>query len=264
MGRSSLKNVIKLIDIANDNLPVDKQFLNDLQVSIEKSNISETIPSKTIKPSSFNCVRNAYFQLIGEKPEPSMNTYQLFGICDSGTDRHIRIQKAIEKMNSYSGMDCEYIDVADFIKQRNLTDLVVKGKSGMETKLYNTKYNMSFMTDGIIRYKGKYYIFEFKTETFDKFYNRKDVDESHKVQAICYSLNFGIDDVIFLYENRNDCTLKSFMYKVTDEMKQDIIGKITLCEDAVSKLRPPAKPKDVLKKTCNYCAYRSKCEEYQY
>ena len=44
----------------------------------------------------------------------------------------------------------------------------------METKLYHKKLNMSFMTDGIIRYKGKYFIFEFKKETSDKFYKEKE------------------------------------------------------------------------------------------
>lgn len=79
-------------------------------------------------------------------------SYQLEGICESGTDRHIRIQQAIENMKNVLNIDVEYIDVAEFVKQRNLTDLEIREKSGMETKLYHKKLNMSFMTDGIIRY----------------------------------------------------------------------------------------------------------------
>ena len=161
MGRSSLKSVAKLIDMTNKSDNVEEQFLHDLKTSIEKSTDSDYIPSKTIKPSSFNCTRNAYYQLVGQVPDKDSKTYQLLNICDSGTDRHIRMQKAIAEMHKVLGVDCEYIDVADFIRLRNLEDLEVKGQSGIEYKIYNKKYTMSFMTDGIIRYHGKYYIFEF-------------------------------------------------------------------------------------------------------
>ena len=66
-------------------------------------------------------------------------SYQLEGICESGTDRHIRIQQTIENMKKVLNIDVEYIDVAEFVKQRNLTDLEIREKSGMETKLYHKK-----------------------------------------------------------------------------------------------------------------------------
>ena len=47
--------------------------------------------------------------------------------------------------------------------------LEIVGQSGMECKLYHKKLNMSFMCDGIIKYKSKYFIFEFKTETANKW-----------------------------------------------------------------------------------------------
>ena len=123
-------------------------------------------------------------------------SYQLEGIYESGTDRHIRIQQAIENMKNVLNIDVEYIDVAEFVKQRNLTNLEIREKSGMETKLYHKKLNMSFMTDGIIRYKGKYFIFEFKTETSDKFYQRKGVDKKLYNQATAYSIAFKLDKVL--------------------------------------------------------------------
>lgn len=260
MGRTSLKNVMKLIDIANDVLRPEESFLQHLKSSIEKANDSDYIPSKTIKPSSFSCVRNAYYQLIGVQPDSTKRPYNNAGICESGTDRHVRMQMNLEKIHDIIGIDCEYISIENFVKQRELTDLEVKGKSGMETKLYNKKYNMSFMCDGIIRYEGKYYIFEFKTETSDKFYQRKGVDESHYVQAICYSLNFNLDDVLFLYENRNTLDLKCYIFHVTDEMKKDVVEKIEKTLKCAEDKVVPDKPVDVSKKSCNYCAYRSQCE----
>lgn len=257
--RSSLKNVARLIDVANEQVSIEEQFLQDLKTSIEKANNEPYKPSQTIKPSSFNCIRNAYYQLIGVEPEEAKNTYNLAGICESGTDRHIRMQQNIERMKEVLGVDCEYINVADFVKQRNLTDLEIKGQSGMETKLYSLKYNMSFMCDGIVRYKGKYFIFEFKTESSNKFYQRKGVDESHYNQAIAYSLNFGLDKVLFVYENRDVLDLKAYIFEVTDEMRKNLIDKIEKTLSLAKNKKVPPKPLDVLKKTCSYCAYRNQC-----
>lgn len=259
MARSSLKNVMRLIDVANNELPVEQQFLNDLKASIEKS-IEIRKPSQTYKPSSMNCTRQMTYQILGVDPENNGTTYQLEGICESGTDRHIRIQQAIENMGEVLGIDCEYIDVETFIKQRDLTDLEVVSKSGMETKLYHKKLNMSFMCDGIIKYKSKYFIFEFKTETSNKFYRRTDVDESHYNQATSYSIAFGIDKVLFVYENRDTLDKKAYIRNVTDDMKQELIEKIEYCDSYAKKLKTPPKPQNLLKKTCAYCNYKRRCE----
>ena len=259
MSRSALKSVAKLIDIVNNNVSIEEQFLQDLKTSIEKANNEPYKPSQTIKPSSFNCIRNAYYQLVGAEPEQSNSTYNLAGICESGTDRHIRMQQNIERMEEVLGVDCEYIDIEDFIKTRNLTDIEVKGQSGMETKLYNKKYNMSFMCDGIIRYKSKYFIFEFKTESSSKFYQRKGVDESHYNQAIAYSLNFGIDKVLFVYECRDLLDLKAYIFEVSTDMKSELVKKIKETLHYAVTNRIPPKPINVLKKTCSYCAYRTQC-----
>ena len=260
MSRSSLKNVMRLIDVANNELSIEQQFLNDLTNSIEKyAEQNSRKPSQTYKPSSMNCTRMMSYQVLGVEPDKGKASYQLQGICESGTDRHIRIQEAIENIHNVLGIDCEYINVADFVKQRNLTDLEIKGQSGMETKLYHKKLNMSFMTDGIIRYKGKYFIFEFKTETSNKFFRRQDVDPSHYNQATAYSIAFGIDKVLFIYENRDTLDKKSYIRNVTDEMKTELIGKIEYCDEWVKKLKPCPKPLDVQKKACNYCIYRNRC-----
>lgn len=262
MARSSLKNVMRLIDVANNELPIEQQFLNDLTVSIEKNaETSSHKPSQTYKPSSMNCARQMVYQVLGVEPAKTKTSYQLEGICESGTDRHVRIQQAIEKIKDILNIECLYIDVADFVKQRGLNDLEIISKSGMETKLYNKKLNMSFMCDGIIKYKSKYFIFEFKTETADKFYKRTGVDENHYNQATAYSINFGIDNVLFVYENRNTLDKKAYIRNVTNEMKVELIGKIEYCDSYVKQLKTPPKPLDVAKKTCAYCAYRAKCEE---
>ena len=265
MSRSATKNIFKLIDIANNELAIEQQFLNDLETSIEKAAIKNARkPSQTYKPSSMNCARQMVYQLLGVEPENRSTSYQIEGICESGTDRHIRIQQAIENMKETLNIDCEYLDVSDFVKQRNLTDLEVVSKNGMETKLYHKKLNMSFLCDGIIRYKTKYFIFEFKTEMSTKFYRRTDVDPSHYNQATAYSIAFGIDRVLFVYENRDTLDKKAYIREVTPEMKEELIGKIEYCDTYVKKLKAPPKPQDVAKKTCSYCIYKEQCRKDMY
>lgn len=261
MARNSLKNVFRLIDSVQNQLPPEQDFLNDLKRSIEMTDEKNNrLPSKTYKPSGMNCIRQSYYQIVGIEPDKSSSSYTLVGICNSGTDIHVRIQTAVEQMKD-NGMDCEYIDVSTFVNQRNLTDLDIVSKSGMETKLYHKKLNMSFMCDGIIRYKGKYYILELKTENSYKFMNRKDVDPSHYNQATAYSLAFGLDDVLFVYISRDVLDMKSFMFHVTDDMRADLLEYIFECDGYIEIQIVPPKPETVERKTCNYCNYKGRCKK---
>ena len=261
MARNSLKNVCRLIDDVKQSLPPEQNFLNDLKRSIEMVADKEwRLPSKTYKPSGMNCIRASYYQVSGIEPDKESSNYTLIGICNSGTDIHVRIQTAVEQMKD-NDMECEYIDVADFVKQRNLDYLTIVSKNGMETKLYHKKLNMTFMCDGIIKYKNHYYILELKTESSYKFVNRKDVDPSHYNQGTAYSLAFGIDEVIFVYINRDVLDMKAFMFNVTQEMKEALVGYIEECDGYVARKVAPPKPDNVSKKACNYCAYKTQCKK---
>lgn len=261
MARSSLKNVMRLIETVKDVLPPEQDFLNDLKRSIEMTADKDTrLPSKTYKPSGMNCIRASYYQVSGIQPDESHASYSLVGICNSGTDIHLRIQKAVICMK-YNSMDCEFISVPEFIKQRNLSDLEVVSNTATETKLYHKKLNMSFMCDGIIKYKKHYYILELKTENSYKFMNRKDVDLSHHNQAIAYSLAFGIDQVLFVYINRDILDMKAFMFNVTGEMKEGLVGYIEECDGYVKRMIVPPKPESVSKKACSYCIYKNQCRK---
>lgn len=261
MSRNSLKSVARLIDLANKDIPVEQAFLDDLKRSIEISvnKPSSHKPSLTFKPSGMQCQRQSYYFLSEtEADEPKPTSYNFAGICDSGTDIHVRIQNHVIEMKK-NGMDCEWIDVEDFIKSRNLTDLTVTAKTGTETKLYNKKYNMSFMCDGIVRYRGKYYILEFKTETSNKWYSRDGVDKKHYHQGICYSLNFQLDDVIFIYIDRDMLQYKSFLFHVTDEMRQEIIDYVDEVNGYLERKIVPPKG-DIDKRVCSYCSYQKNCK----
>ena len=261
MARQSLKNIIRLIDAAKEQVPVEQEFLADLKRSIELNDEKgRRLPSKTYKPSGMNCMRASYYQIMGVEPDESSSSYTMVGICNSGTDIHVRVQTAVAEMKE-NGIDCEYLDVAEFVKSRNLDNLEIKSKSGMETKLYHKRLNMSFMCDGIIRYKGKYYILELKTESSYKFMNRHDVDPSHYNQGTAYSLAFGLDNVLFVYISRDVLDMKAFMFNVTNEMRSHLVDYIDECDSYVRRQIAPPKPENVARKTCSYCGYKTQCKK---
>ena len=257
--RDSLKNIFQMIDSAKKELPIEESFLTDLKRNIEmEANKSIRKPSKTYKPSSMNCIRNMYYQVIGQEPDVGIMSYSSIGITNSGSDIHERIQKYVDGMKE-NGFDCEYIDVAEFVKSRDLNYLTIVSKQGMETKLYHNTLNMSFLCDGIIKYKGKYYILELKTEASFKFQNRKEVDAKHYNQGIAYSLAFGLNDVIFVYINRDFLDMKSYMFHVTREMQEELLSKIFECDSYVEKLTVPPKP-EMPQRICQYCGYQNICK----
>ena len=261
MARNSLKNVFRLIDEAKQSQSVEQSFLSDLKRSIELTDEKNSRkPSQTYKPSSLNCIRNMYFQVTGQEPDKANSSACLVGICESGTDRHERVQNAVSHMKD-NRIDCEYVDVAKYVKSRNLDYLEVVSKQGYETKLYHKTLNMSFLCDGIIRYKGKYYILEIKTESIYKWQNRHNVNEAHYNQATAYSTALGIDNVIFLYINRDNTDMKAFLFTVTDSMKAELVGKIEECDEYVRNLTCPPKPENADNKMCQYCSYRNSCRK---
>jgi hypothetical protein len=184
----------------------------------------------------------------------------MVGICNAGTDIHIRVQTAVQGMK-LNGMDCEYIDVADYVKSRNLEYLEVVSKNGMETKLHHKKLNMTFMCDGVIRYKNHYYILEIKTESGFKWNTRTEVDPRHYKQGTAYSVSLQLPEVLFLYVSRDVMDMKAYLFVPSDEAKEDLVGCIEECDGYVKRMICPPKPEDVAKKTCEYCGYKNRCKQ---
>lgn len=261
MARSrALLNVLNLA--SDEEVPVEQAFLRDLKASIEKNAGKNVhVASKTYKPSGMNCIRFMWFQMIGAIPRQDSKSAELEGICESGTDRHERIQNAIAAMKD-NGIDCEYIDVGEYVRSRNMEDVEVVSKSGNETKLHNKRYNMNFLCDGVIRYKGKYYILEIKTETRDKFWQQTAVKTEHYLQGTAYSLSLEIDDVLYLYECRDNCAKKCYLLHITSDMKNDLVAKIITCDSHVENNTCPPKPQDLTKSACAYCNYAEECKRY--
>ncbi len=253
---TTLKNLARLLDSVNEKLSPEQAFICDLKRSIELTDKkNQRKPSQTYKPSSMKCIRNMYYQVTGEELDSNETTYCLVGICNSGTDIHVRVQQAVDDMKN-NGIDCEYVDVAKYVIDNEVPDVEIVSKNGMETKLYHKKLNISFLCDGIIKYKGHYYILELKTENSYKFGMRKGVDENHYAQGTAYSFIFGIPQVIFVYISRDNLDMKCFMFEPTEEMKSNLVNKIVDCDGYKERMEVPPKPENA---KCTYCNYKKAC-----
>lgn len=237
-------------------------------------------PSSHHTPSSMICVRQMYFKRKGVTPEAETKSASMIGILESGTARHDAIQRVLDKMDEL-GMEFKYMDVEEYIKENDIKDIDIIGKTGMETKCYNTKYGISFLTDGIILHKptGEYFIFEYKTEVTQKFTRRDKQELVHETQGAAYGLSFNINKTLFVYEDRNFCNKKCFEYVVTDEDKiNKVVAKIESCEEHIKNGTVPPKVtnKDIdptfvggkdrsvgpSAKVCLYCKYKEECQKY--
>lgn len=248
------KKLAKMIQMEKDN-QVAQTFVNDLNYTIEKENSNDYIPTRSYKPSGIgSCKRSLYYQLTGATPDNKPQSVSLVGICESGTSRHEIIQDYIMRMNEY-GIDCEWIDVGFYLKALNVKDPKVIHQVGNETKLFSEKYNMRFMCDGLVSYKGEYYIIEIKTESSRKFSSHDTPYKSHKLQATCYAMTIGVPRVIFIYENRDTCEKKGYLVEVTKEDIEQVEAIIDEVNAYVDEMMPPPKELD----NCFYCNYKEEC-----
>ena len=116
------------------------------------------------------------------------------------------------------------------------------------------------MCDGIIRYQNKFYIVEFKTESSFKWQSRKGVDPKHYNQAITYSLELQLENVLFVYINRDIVDYKAYIFNVKPSDTKRIVDLIDTCESYVEKGELPPKPEDMNDKKCVYCMYKDLCK----
>lgn len=238
---------------------VGTQFVKKLDEFIVSDTNHIKHGSSNYKPSGiYGCKRNLYYLRNGVAGEDDSNA-QNISICNSGTWRHEVIQNYIIKISEMKE-GIEWVDPEAYIRDNNITaryGTEVIQKVGNEIKLYNAKYKLSFLCDGIVRFKDTIYILEIKTCTSFIFNKLTDAIDKHKQQATCYSIGLGIDKVLFFYENRDVFSHKGFIYEVTDEDKLEITNKIADVEEYINRRELPPKEKD----KCKYCCYKEQCRK---
>ena len=254
MSRKSLAAMIKA---GKEDTP--SSFLASLTKAIGIQEQRE--PSKTFKPSSLSCIRRAVFEVLGEPRNTSPQTAMSHGITSAGTFIHEYIQSQCLKMSGF-----EYINVGDYVREKELSLEVRKEQDiengEYETKLYSPEYNISFLCDGIIKRRDKYFILEIKSCGNQKMFHLEEVPDEYKQQAISYSQLLQIPDVLFLFVNRDLFQKKAFMYSPTREEIRYWQDKLAYGFECVREKKVPEKPKWANNKFCQYCKYVNSCNYY--
>lgn len=260
---STYKNLAKMINQASKQMTPAQEFLfmfNQATIQIEKENARK--PSPTFKPSSLGgCMRKVFFEVTGTELDENIQIDpNLVGMGQSGTARHEHIQQTVMRMKEL-GHDCEWIDVEEYLKLRPQKGTTVVERKGLEVKLYNEVLNMRFLCDGIIKFKGQYYVLEIKTETSFKWQGRTEPAIKHTYQAAAYASCLGINKVMYLYENRDMCSKKTFDIVVSeDDIEEKVIGYVETVNGYIDRGEVP--PMTKFKSECNYCDYKQECKKW--
>jgi hypothetical protein len=187
-----------------------------------------------IHPSSLMsaCERAVYYELIRAPFEEAAVTVgpQLQRIFDVGTWWHTYIQNALEKVG--------------ILKER-------------EAAVVDPKRKINGRADGILHIEGSDVLLEIKTMNGFQFSKLNRPLEHHEYQASLYADILGIDNILYLYVNKDSCELKEFYIKKNNALVNEANEKIYLILDAVSFLAPPDRicsskiSKQAL--SCGYC-----------
>lgn len=254
-----LKSLIKVAEGKNAaNVSFEDKFIKAYAAAVHRQEEREKqgYPSDYFRPSSmYGCERMLFFQRIyaGAKSE-SMDT-NLIEICNSGTDRHLRIQHLVEDMEGVKCLDLE--EVVKEAQQKGIkTEFVGWNEDHTEARCKNDELHIFFQPDGVINFLGRDVILEIKTESTYQHSNRYEPKAEHKYQATCYGMGLGIDYILFFYEDRNFCGKKAYLWKITEEMKNTVLKKI----DRVSKSLAVGIPPEKDESKCTYCMYKSECK----
>ena len=273
---------------------VNELFLAQYKDTLKLENPNRPTKPGFIRPSSLtSCVRKLVFEYLAEEEEFGYDGTPR--IAESGTDAHKRIQNYVTDMKKH-GYDVEFIDVKDYLKQHPNPDLEVIDESaeheilssditsdtivyklgskeitmrlseyldrykGPETLVFNKKTNSRFKTDGIVKFKGEYFILEIKTENSKKYASHVKTLEphaKHKLQGTFYGISFGINKVMFLYENRDNCATFITVFEIDEVMRAKVTKLVgdTLYYGEAKAIAPRTVDKD----ECRYCPYQTKC-----
>jgi CRISPR/Cas system-associated exonuclease Cas4 (RecB family) len=262
----AVSKLAKLIREASKPKDIEEEFVyayfkrfHDLQ--------KPRVPRKGMfSPSSLSnsCLRHLYYRYIGTPEEaenrPVLDFGPILSILQNGNDRHERIQEIFSTVGK-SGFDFEWIDVADYLEEFKPPHTEIVEKVGFETKLFNSVLPSRFMCDGIFKFDGKYYILEIKTMNNRKWSGAKGEGKplkDHLLQGTTYGLILGIDNVLFVYENRDNMKLLPFLHKIEPEDKQTIIDITSAVKTYAELEKLPPKTSNV-KEDCRWCKYKTLC-----
>lgn len=144
-------------------------------------------------------------------------------------------------------------------------------KTVKEIEHNGVKFALNGMCDGILEYQpdGSKVLFEFKTKSTTiatvGTFKMKGVQDEHRIQAVAYSIMFGVDEVIFMYEsvakdnwNKGEearVDIRTFYVHITQEDRNALLDRLSEIAKQYYKNILPKKETD----KCFFCVYKEAC-----
>jgi len=253
---SKLSSFLKVRETGDEAGQLKEALLNTIRAKGDAY-----VGSATIKPSKANCPRQMNYILRSVKGKNSSLTAEMKMIQQSGSLMHEVLQSYLLEAEPFG---VTFHDPRDIVAEAQAKGLNTRPNpcerdSKYEIRCYNEDYNVSFMFDGgiTIGKTGTKAILEIKTEDHFKWTKRFGVDPAHIDQVIWYSIALGIDEVFFIYQNRNYKTLKTYQITITDEQRAEVIAKALKVLDEAKECILSEK---VEGKHCQYCNFKALCK----
>lgn len=252
------------------NYEIESLLLNQKEHDLDKMKNFERLPEGLISfsPSSASaCARGLVFKANKEeKDEVLRYPYQR---------RWTRNSSAVHEAVQRDLLYCEKV-------LKNPIFMVERLESGLPAWEQNIKtakviehndvqFIINGMCDGILNYTpdGSRVLFEFKTKSTTigtvGTYKLKGVQEDHRIQAVAYSILFGVDEVVFMYESvakdgwtkgaEAKVDFRTFYIKITEEDRKELLNRLSEIAKQYYNNEIPAK-----EDKCFFCVYKTVCE----
>lgn len=254
---------------------IELLLIKQKELELEAPDIYSMIPEglTVFSPSSVSkCPRELFYKAVRHtKDLKIMYPYQR---------RWTRNGSAVHE---YTQRDLLYME-KELVDPKFTVDRTADGLPRWEANIKNYKviehkgerFVMLGMMDGVLNYtpdKSKIG-FEFKTKSTTiatvGTYKMKDAQDGHKLQTVAYSLLFGLDEFIIMYESvaKDSWTanenakpdIRTFYNKVTDEDREYLLDKLA---EVNRNIREGKLPDGDLSK-CIFCPYKSSCSDFMW
>lgn len=244
MAKGLVKKILSKDEPASDNttnINLNK-ILEKIHEGYEYKNGSYFAKRDSFTPSSLTygpgkCPRYWYLYFEGNEAERNNTWYEVANM-DSGTDRHIRIETAVEK----AGI------------------LVTK-----EQKIYYDDPPVSAKTDVILMWEGQEILTEIKTKTEDGFNRTTKPASYHIEQLLIYMKILKKAFGILIYESKNSHEIKMFPIHLNQKYKDFInylFDWMKEVKKAFDEKKLPENPNRMKYKSamCKGCMFFKSCQ----
>jgi CRISPR/Cas system-associated exonuclease Cas4 (RecB family) len=261
----SIKDLAKLAkqQDKDNNKSLPERFVSSLDQFIVDSRTKERKAQRQtwIRPSMFHkCMRYQWYKILNY-PYSNKSTARGERVFETGSALHEWVQTDVigrsdSPIEILSAKDCPNYGQEGFTifddNHRNLMEI-----SFVSTKFTN-KYELRGSCDGIIKFEGIPYIFEFKTIKQEDYNLLFEAKREHRMQAAVYALNFGVDEIMFLYINKNTQEWKAFPVTITLAQKEWVIERSMKLDTMLVNNELPEREES---ETCKWCEYAKICKK---